>query len=238
MRPLVAYNPWSDVLDNGKTLIRTLDALDQRGFVGVKIYPPNGFRPYGNTNSLGIPTTPGMPAAADLDRVLLGLWDECSKRNVPVMAHTGNSMGSDDTHNEAAGPIGWQALITARGSTRPARVNLGHFGGDSPKDDWNTELARMMATPQGAGLYGDLGYWEELRCQKGLMNCSTREKLARAVKDHPIVRERLMYGSDWLMLSQERRWDCYPFDILAALPEGLSTEAVFGGNAKKCFPNL
>jgi hypothetical protein len=48
MLPLVAYNPWSDVLDNGKTLQRILDALDRRGFVGVKIYPPNGFRPYGN----------------------------------------------------------------------------------------------------------------------------------------------------------------------------------------------
>lgn len=238
MRPLVAYNPWSDVLDNGKTLARVLDALDQRGFVGVKIYPPNGFRPFGNSHSPGIPTTPGMPSAADLDRVLLRLWEECSKRNVPVMAHTGNSMGSDDAHNEAAGPIGWQALITARGSAHPAKVNLGHFGGDSSHDDWNAALAGMMATPQGAGLYGDLGYWDEMRCRKGLATCSARQKFAKAVNEYPVVAERLMYGSDWLMLSQERRWDRYPYDILSALPDGLDPAAVFGGNAKRCFVGL
>jgi len=238
MRPLVAYNPWSDVLDNGKTLARVLDALDRRGFVGVKIYPPNGFRPFGNAHPPGIPTTPGMPSAADLDRVLLRLWEECSKRNVPVMAHTGNSMGSDDAHNEAAGPIGWQALITARGSAHPAKVNLGHFGGDSSHDDWNAALAGMMATPQGTGLYGDLGYWDEMRCRKGLASCSARQKLAKAVKEYPVVAERVMYGSDWLMLSQERRWDRYPYDILAALPDGLDPAAVFGGNAKRCFDSL
>ena len=238
MRPLVAYNPWNDVLDNGKTLARVLDALDRRGFVGVKIYPPNGFRPFGNAHPPGIPTTPGMPSATDLDRVLLRLWGECSKRNVPVMAHTGNSMGSDDAHNEAAGPIGWQALITARGSAHPAKVNLGHFGGDSSHDDWNAALASMMATPQGAGLYGDLGYWDEMRCRKGLASCSARQKLAKAVKEYPVVAERLMYGSDWLMLSQERRWDRYPFDLIAALPDGLNSAAVFGGNAMRCFEAL
>lgn len=238
MRPLVAYNPWSDVLDNGKTLARTLDALDRRGFVGVKIYPPNGFRPFGNAHSPGIPTTPGMPSATDLDRVLLRLWEECSKRNVPVMAHTGNSMGSDDAHNEAAGPIGWQALITARGSAHPAKVNLGHFGGDSSHNSWNDELARMMVTPEGAGLYGDLGYWDELRCRKGLASCAARLKLEKAVKENPIVAQRLMYGSDWLMLSQERRWDRYPNDVMAALPKGLVPAEVFGGNAKRCFVAL
>jgi len=154
------------------------------------------------------------------------------------MAHTGNSMGSDDAHNEAAGPIGWQALITERGSTHPAKVNLGHFGGDSSHDSWNEELARMMATPEGAGLYGDLGYWDELRCRKGLVTCAARQKLDKAVKDNPVVRERLMYGSDWLMLSQERRWDRYPFDVLAALPDGLDPAAVFGGNAIRCFDAL
>ena len=238
MRPLVAYNPWSDVQDNGRTLARTLDALDRRGFVGVKIYPPNGFRPYGNALPPGIATTPGMPSAADLDRMLLRLWEECSRRNLPVMAHTGNSMGSDDAHNSAAGPIGWQALINAMGPTHPARANLGHFGGDSSHDDWNAELAKMMATRQGAGLYGDLGYWGELRCKKGLASCAAQQKLAKAVKEHPVVAERLMYGSDWLMLSQERRWDRYPFDLLAALPHGLAPAAVFGGNAKRCFEVL
>lgn len=226
------------MLDKGKTLERTLNTLDRRGFVCVKIYPPNGFRPYGNELSPGIPSTPGMPSTVDLDRVLLRLWEECGRRNVPVMAHIGNSMESDDAHSSAAGPTGWQAVINAMGSAHPARVNRGHFGGNSSHDDWNAKLASMMATSQGAGLYGDLGYWDELRCQRGLASCSAREKLAKALKEHPVVRDRLMYGSDWLMLSQERRWDRYPFDLLAALPEELNPKAVFGDNARRCFDAL
>lgn len=237
MRPLVAYNPWSDAVDNGRTMARTLDALDQRGFVGVKIYPPNGFRPYGNSLTPAIPKTPGMPSASDLDRVLLRLWEECSRRNVPVMAHSGNSMGSDDAHSAAAGPAGWRALIAARGAANPIRANLGHFGGDSSLDNWNIELARLMVSPEGSALYADLGYWDELRC-KGEGICSARQKLEKAFKEHPVVADRVMYGSDWLMLSQERSWDRYPFDILAALPLGLSDKGVFGQNALNCFPAL
>lgn len=48
-----------------------------------------------------------------------------------------------------------------------------------------------------------------------------------------------MYGSDWLMLSQERRWDRYPADVLAAVRDArVDVAAVFGGNAVACFPRL
>jgi predicted TIM-barrel fold metal-dependent hydrolase len=241
MRPLVAYNPWSDVRDNGETLKRTLDALDNRGFVGVKIYPPNGFRPYGNTLPPKLPDTPGMPSGMELDRVLLKLWKECYKRNVPVMAHTGHSMGSDEAHIEAAGPIGWQALIDARGSEEPPIVNLGHFGGfgkGPDSENWTRDLAKMMQTKKGSRLYGDLGYWDELRCLNAAKSCSAKENLEELLKDIEVLKERLMYGSDWLMLSQEPRWDRYPFDILAALPKNFDKKAVFGGNAKRCFEAL
>ncbi|MEJ1938987.1 hypothetical protein WDZ92_52985, partial [Nostoc sp. NIES-2111] len=45
LRPLVAYNPWTDVKTGGAALARVRDAVTRRGFVGVKIYPPNGFYP-------------------------------------------------------------------------------------------------------------------------------------------------------------------------------------------------
>ena len=65
--------------------------------------------------------------------------------------------------------------------------------------------------------------------------CEATRRLADAATAHPVLNERVMYGSDWLMLSQERRWDRYPFDVLAATRTFLNTNALFGGNAKKCF---
>jgi hypothetical protein len=56
MRPLVAYNPWTDIASPGKALARVVDAVTDRGFVGVKIYPPMGFRPFGNKDA-SVPST-------------------------------------------------------------------------------------------------------------------------------------------------------------------------------------
>ncbi len=44
--PLVAYNPWGDLdASPGAALARVQDAIQHRGFVGVKLYPPIRFDP-------------------------------------------------------------------------------------------------------------------------------------------------------------------------------------------------
>ena len=234
MRPLVAYNPWSAARDNGRTLKRVLDALDARGFVGVKIYPPNGYRPYGNAR-YGLPVA-GAPTGRELDDALMLLWTQCADRGKPVMAHSGHSMGKSDAYEDMAGPLGWRELLRALSEQgKVARINAGHFGGDANTNTWTEEIAKLMATPEGAALFADLGYWDELRCSGAPRMCEATRRLADAATAHPVLNERVMYGSDWLMLSQERRWDRYPFDVLAATRTFLNTNALFGGNAKKCF---
>lgn len=235
MRPLAAYNPWSDVEHRGHTLQQVLDAIDRRGFVGVKIYPPNGFRPWGNAaNPL---PHPGAPSAADLDRVLLKLWRECAQRGIPVMAHGGHSMGRDDAHDDMAGPQGWKALLDRMQSEPTPVINVGHFGGDDPSPEWTESLAGLMAHPQGTKLYGDIGYWSNLRCTHPSSACVAKDRLKRLVMQHPVVRDRVMYGSDWLMLSQERRWDRFPFDIAESTSNLVDATALFAGNADRCFAN-
>lgn len=240
MRPLVAYNPWKDVADQGKTRQRVVKAIESGGCVGAKIYPPNGFRPFGNV-ALPLPSGSrlmGMPLDADLDRALLDTWRALAKLEAPMMAHAGHSMGKSEAFSEMAGPEGYEELRNAIGANPAARVQLGHFGGDNGQFPWTMELAKMMETASGGSMYGDLGYWDSLRCARGVSNCPSAQRLAEALRRHPEVANRLMYGSDWLMLSQERRWDRYPFDILAATRAVLDPDALFGANAKACYPRL
>lgn len=51
----------------------------------------------------------------------------------------------------------------------------------------------------------------------------------------PVLADRLMYGSDWHMISQESNWDDYASDLLAATKDIIRPEKFFGGNAMVCF---
>ena len=233
MRPLVAYNPWSDTLDNGKTLARAVDAVKLRGFVGVKIYPPNGFRPFGNA---GFPSAvSGAPSGQKLDATLLKMWRQCASLGVPVMAHSGHSMGSDDAREEMAGPAGWSLLLQQLQNETLPRVNAGHFGGDDNTNQWTRDFASLMNTPPGTHLYADLGYWEGLRCATTTALCAASERLKDSLTTFPVAARRVMFGTDWLMLSIERRWDRYAHDVLAVTSGMIKSDDLYAGNADRCF---
>ena len=182
---------------------------------------------------------PGEDAVAvGLDQALRAMWRACAARDVPVMAHSGHSMGSDDAHEDMAGPLGWQDLLTAFEHEKAPVANTGHFGGEDPRYAWTEEIAALMDAPGGSALYADLGYWSDLRCNGARGACGARPRLQQALQRHPVAAQRLMYGSDWLMLSQERRWDRYPAEIAAATQSLVDPDALFGGNAMQCFRRL
>lgn len=235
LRPLVAYNPWTDVKTGGAALARVRDAVTRRGFVGVKIYPPNGFYPSGNVTRTGPPER--GPSYADLDRVLETLWETCTALGVPVMAHTNQSSGKDAAHDLLGGPPGWTALLARFGGRAEPPVNLGHFGGASNATDWTRQFADLMNQPGGRRIYGDLGFWDALRCRDaGATDCAqARQRLADALARGDAPR-RVMYGTDWFMLSTQRDWADYPFELMASL-QGLPIAPAdfFGLNAQRCF---
>ncbi|MDM0074853.1 hypothetical protein QTH90_10710 [Variovorax sp. J2P1-59] len=233
MRPLVGYNPWRDIEEQGGATRRVVEAV-KHGFVGVKIYPPNGFRPFGNLPA-DLPRGARRPSAQQLNDVLGNFWDQCIANNIPVMAHGGASMGSDDAHNKLAGPEGWEAILMRNGNAQPPRANVGHFGGDTDQNGWTQRFAKLMGIPEGSGFYADLGYWDKLSCSNG-QGCAVAQGKLRAVLQMPNVAKRVMYGSDWHMLVQERDWWSYPFDIAEATKGmAVSPQDLFGGNAAACF---
>jgi predicted TIM-barrel fold metal-dependent hydrolase len=244
MWPLVSYNPWTDVAEGGNGIELVIEAVRNYRAVGVKIYPPNGFLPWGNVDA----NIPKAPSGAEIDRVLQKFWLTCLDLQVPVLAHAGPSMGKDALHSRLSGPEGWGGLLGAkwwRSADRP-RIVLGHFGGDTGGggvDDWTARFASLMGEPYGKNMYADLGYWEKLQCSDaGSADCKAAQDRLKAVLSLPIaggevVADRVMYGSDWLMLSKEKNWPAYANQLHASIssfaPQMVAR--VFGENAQRCF---
>jgi len=251
--PLVGYNPGTDLValqgrsgdlaSQAPGLQVVKEAIEQHGFVGVKLYPPNGYLPYGNRpgqNGCSVPAqSQNRPwwDADRLDQLLMGLYEYCAKREVPVMAHANSSMGVDDQHDALAGVCGWRALNAAN-KVKGLTVNAGHFGGDD-SDDEAEAFTRLIMEAESLRLYADIGYWDKLLGNDAKV---ARERLRAALSQQRQglrVVERIMFGTDWLMLTQVADHQRYVRSVQEALQAiGLSRQdqaAVMAGNALDCF---
>ena len=137
---------FSKITDNPMDVVRS--ALQEHGFIGVKLYPPMGFRASDN-KSRNAKDHP-MPVAvlndcfgsdgamadttreqrtgelgALLDDALDQLWATCVELGAPVMAHGGNSVSANQATGELADSFYWRNVFER---TVPPTVMLAHFG--------------------------------------------------------------------------------------------------------------
>lgn len=217
LRPLVAYNPWTDIKENDDSLNLVRDALTNRSFRGVKIYPPMGFFPYGNEDNDNYPSSAPHPNRALLDEKLKALFKLCREREVPVMAHSNMSMGRNPDHDILSGPEGWKAFFSDK-ENAGSRVNLAHFGGDIVDcGDWTERFIEVMAMDGAENLYADLGYWDGLARGDTHSIKKFAELLTKPLKNGQIVADRIMFGTDWYMLSRAEGWKSYAHEFLQVL---------------------
>jgi hypothetical protein len=243
--PIVAYNPWSDIRNGGASLKRVVDACTTGDFVAVKIYPPTGFMPAGNAWIPESQLTKPHPNTRKLDETLEAFFAKCAELKIPVLAHAAPSNGRDNLHDGFGGPDGWNMLLSRHAAmARVQTVDFGHFGG--ARRNWTREFAGLMVRHSRMPLFGDLGYWEELMCGHSKpQDCTAaRQQLGDAMRTSipgtgETVVDRVMFATDWLMLSQVKRWAEYPQQLHDSLRQILMDDAavakVFGGNALKCF---
>ena len=78
----------------------------------------------------------------------------------------------------------------------------------------------------------DLSYASELL--KGADNQLYIDKLVKLLHEHPVLVERLMYGSDWLMVSIESGWKNYEHRM-KALADAVEKQAAVPGFAERLF---
>lgn len=147
-------------------------AIREEGFLGVKLYSPMGYRPFGNSDRCQTypdiasikkvlagtgtdPQTAGCsPRPADgsrvlgerLDAAMSRLFDTCVREDAVILAHTNDSNSAGENYSKRADPGYWLEVFRRW----PAlRVGLAHFGSFS---------AESVARPPGAT--GEAATWE------------------------------------------------------------------------------
>jgi predicted TIM-barrel fold metal-dependent hydrolase len=193
------------------------------GLVGVKLYPPMGFRATDNRHLpdatfnepayLRSPDTGlGSQIGGKLDAALSKLYTWCSANNVPIMAHTSHSFGPSSDYEGRADPIFWADVIKQNAFPQ-LRINLAHFGHFNkavqyPRPQnyvdecWEWAVGKILTS--SAEVYADISSLGEI-----LKTGSSRKivECMKAFKEHfPNSDERLLYGTDWSMIAQEERF--------------------------------
>ena len=225
---LAPYCPFKDAKHNGASLKNVLEAWKRPGFVGAKMYPPMGFKPYGNGGSL--------------DAALDSFYRTCIKQDAAVLAHAESSLCAHEGPCTDPGPDGWTKALdhVYQATGKPLRVSLGHFGEPLGKADaskvWPEAFVTLMGQPSGAQLYADLSYASEILDSRNDQQAIVR--LSGLLKGN-VLPQRLMYGSDWIMLGLEARWPDYADRMQAIIPQVETASGVngladrfFGGNAR------
>jgi hypothetical protein len=210
------------------------DAIENRGCIGVKLYPPMGFAPYGNAsldqniwNDSGLPSwMPGditytkdkstAKIGRRLDDALASLYTWCLANDVPLMAHTSESNGSKAAFMELAGAAHWACALN---NFKGLRISFGHFG-----DFSDTLCSTPLQANQFAGLmsdtkgspgehaFADAGYYSEIDADADaeLLEERMRTFYQQPVSEgHAALARRFMYGTDWNLLISQGNIDSY-----------------------------
>lgn len=174
-------------------------AVEKQGFIGVKLYPPTGFLPLGNAH-WARHREQGL--GEKLDLALRALYAYCEANQVPVMTHAANSNDYDFGYGMLAEPRGWGPVLDEYPSLH---LSLGHFGhtegstserGVAACESWARQASELMARAE-SNVYADmansrLSIHQEERDE-------VRQVFVDLFQRQPLVKQRLMYGSDWWM---------------------------------------
>ena len=215
------------------------DAIENHGFLGVKLYPPMGFRAWNNGKgdiafssvvkafvSQGFSGPIGDHQLGGLiDKELEKLYRYCADQGVPILAHAYNSNQAEECTGWRASPQYWSEVIENFSTPeKPLRLCLGHFGSFSAhtkfsacKDAfgakaWEIIVGSIIASGKGSHVFADLSYLSEVldRSPSGQKTLNTMAKQFQSfVATYDEAVEHICYGSDWIMLGLESGHERY-----------------------------
>ena len=187
-RQLTAPNDVETPLDLVKV------AVERYGFVGVKLYPPMGFRPIENT------ATPDMSEreATAVDEVLREFYAWCEREQVPVTAHCNASNEAHSTYRDFSHPASWAKVLE---KYPQLHLNLGHFGGtDGPLSQASWPRAAAALASRFEYLFADVGHHRIDQEDVAVEYLAALQTLFGEPATGAMA-SRVMFGSDWLMLA-------------------------------------
>jgi predicted TIM-barrel fold metal-dependent hydrolase len=227
------------------------EALTQHGFLGVKLYPPMGFKPWDNSSSAQTDFPPHVrerlgKIGDELDQSLEAVYRLCERLDAPILAHATDSNSSHKGYEKRADPYYWRKVFDRH---QGLRICLGHFGRfkaksagsattQMPAASWEWNLGEYLKDHGTAPVYADLSFWSEALVH----DKPTRAKLAANMLDFihqfdPGL-QRLMFGTDWIMTGIVKDYRVYAQSVVRFLLEDCrlsdaEVHAIMVGNARR-----
>lgn len=237
---LATFVAWDPFRADGLDIVQ--QAIADYGCIGVKFYPPSGYRPFGNDES-DLPRRHVPPPRPEvLNWRMLELFEWCVERDVPIFTHcTPGGFEAYPCAGANCAPAYWRQLLESADRFKNLRLCFGHAGGDgwfaANQADWERSFARGVAE-----LCSDPGY-PNLYCEVGILSDVhdpiARGRFAARIRalgggGSPLL-QRLLYGSDWHMLFMHAGYRDFFRDYRLFCDDAHFTpkqrEDFFGGNA-------
>lgn len=227
-KKLIAFVAFSPARD--KSLETVKDAIENKGFKGVKFYPPLGYKAYSDKN-------PKYRSR------IKQLFQYCSDQKIPVFTHCNNK--GFEAHPKIksgynANPKFWEMALMEHPNLI---LCLGHAGGSEgwfsenldsdytnasdiqAKDisdkssiqekNWNKSYAALVykLCVTYDNVYCDTSYLDDMIKSNGHFNSRLKEnyriRLLKLFQEGEGFNKKIMYGSDWHMLFQEGKNKVY-----------------------------
>jgi predicted TIM-barrel fold metal-dependent hydrolase len=210
--PYAPFDPWRAAQGDTTVIDAAKAKIESGSLVGLKVYPPMGFAPLGNVD---LQRPKHWPKDADfpmrLDRVLADTWTWAASKQVPVLSHSGQSNYAEEDFKNLGHPDNW---ATALRRFSDLRVCFGHSGGQQLLDGGWT-LGFVGLTQKYSGAYMDVSYFSNVLTKKD--RPGLRSRLSALIQKYPGTLERLVYGSDWIMLALEKNSQFFYEDIVSMI---------------------
>ena len=193
--PFYAFDPR---VENGLEMVKK--AIETQGFIGVKLYPPLGYKPIGNRNK-------------SVEDAMLGLYEYCCRDHappIPITAHCSWSAGVYSSeyvpgvpdiknhYRDHADPAYWRTVLD---QFPGLKLDLAHFGGlgewearakgVAPDKNWVDAIVQLMDTYDN--VYTDLSF-------HGLPATDLAARYKKVLLEKiDGVEHKVFLGSDWYM---------------------------------------
>lgn len=224
--PMLGVNPWTLFIKN-QSYIDLIDRTLERGiFKGIKLYPSIGYSVTGVIRDDTPKCGTLQPTQQDIKLALDQIFRIVAKYGAVVMAHTTKSKGASQSSLELGGPKYWEELLEKYPNLN---VNFGHMGDIDDTDGWNSEFYRLMIKFDGA--YGDIGYWIELMGADTVKSIVSKLTTKYGVK----IFDKIMYGSDWYMISTEDDSNRYLSEIYKNFDKEVEEKRISDTHRKRFF---
>jgi predicted TIM-barrel fold metal-dependent hydrolase len=260
--PYVAFDPLRMVY-YGLGIDRTFDplqlvsdAVQNKGFLGVKLYPPMGFRASGNLNDpscyrddviAALPASERSRLGTRLDEALNALYDLCVKLDAPIIAHTAHSNGAGPRYSDRADPAYWLSVLKARPELRICFAHFGGFDSQSvgstdppPKGSWDAVIGRYLAEHPNQPVFVDVAFWDKM-LDPNVDAKAVADLLKQFFVDSKVGLQHILFGTDWIMLGMSDAYPTYTTTLYDFFVKhcNLGPDAINGifiDNARRFFP--